>query len=283
MPVNDAPSITHTTDFEEYTMSLSEPMNWQHATSLTGKTVVVTGCASGIGRATAQQFAGAGAVVMGGDMNERDGAAAIEQLRSGGARAEFLRLDLTQADSVDAFVDAVTGRLGGPPDIIASVAGVDRVMPFLENKPEDWDLLVKVNYLGPVRMIHRFLPPMLARQSGKIITVASDAGRVGSSGETFYAGTKGAIIAFTKSLARETARSGITCNSVAPGPTDTPLFNTTIPEGTKLRDALIRSIPLKRLGQPMEVANTILFFATPAADYITGQVLSVSGGLTMHG
>jgi 2-hydroxycyclohexanecarboxyl-CoA dehydrogenase len=156
------------------------------------------------------------------------------------------------------------------------------VMPFLENTPDVWDLLAQVNYIGPVRMIHRFLPHMIERRRGKIVMVASDAGRVGSMGETFYAGTKGAVIAFTKSLARETARSGITCNCVAPGPTDTPLFNGTIPEG-KLRDALIKAIPLKRLAQPVEIAHTIVYLATPATDFMTGQVVSVSGGLTMHG
>jgi 2-hydroxycyclohexanecarboxyl-CoA dehydrogenase len=203
-------------------------------------------------------------------------------IRSAGGQAAFHLLDLMRGDSIDAFVDSVVAQIGGPPDIIASVAGVDRVKPFLENTPQDWEFLAQINYLGPVRMIHRFLPAMLERRSGKIVTVASDAGRVGSMGETFYAGTKGAIIAFTKSLARETARSGLTCNCVAPGPTDTPLFNGTIPEG-KLREALIKAIPLKRLAQPVEIAHTIVYLATPATDFITGQVISVSGGLTMHG
>ena len=132
-------------------------------------------------------------------------------------------------------------------------------------------------------MLHRFLPSTIERRSGKIVTVASDAGRVGSSGESFYAGTKGAVIAFTKSLAREVARAGITCNCVAPGPTDTPLFNGTIPEGTKLRDALIKAIPLRRLAQPVEIAHTIVYFSTPATDYMTGQVLHPNGGEIVNG
>lgn len=257
--------------------------SWQTVTSLNGKSVVVTGAASGIGRATALQFASAGATVYVGDVNEADGKLTVESINSNGGKAHFFPLNLINGESVDAFVDAVQAALQGAPDIIASVAGVDRVKPFLDNTPEDWDLLSKVNYLGPVRMIQRFLPKMLERKSGKIVTVASDAGRVGSSGESFYAGTKGAVIAFTKSLAREVARAGITCNCVAPGPTDTPLFNDTIPEGTKLRDSLIRSIPLRRLAQPVEIAHTIVYFATPATDFMTGQVISVSGGLTMHG
>ena len=255
---------------------------WRDVTDLAGKTVVITGCASGIGRATALQFASAGAAVYGGDINEEGGRATIAAIREAGGRGDFIALDLTQGDSVDAFVDSALAKIGGAPDIIASVAGLDRVKPFLDNTPADWDLLAKVNYLGPVRMLHRFLPAMIQRGGGKIVTVASDAGRVGSSGETFYAGTKGAIIAFTKSLARETARAGITCNCVAPGITDTPLFNSTIPEG-KLRDALIKAVPMRRPAQPVEIAHTIVYFATPAADFITGQVISVNGGLTMHG
>lgn len=255
---------------------------WRDVTSLAGKSVVITGFASGIGRATALQFASAGATVYGGDINEAGGQAVAEEIRAAGGKAEAFKLDLGDGAKVDEFVDAVVAKLGGAPDIIANVAGLDRVMPFLENTPDVWDLLIRVNYLGPVRMIHRFLPKMIERKSGKIVTVASDAGRVGSMGESFYAGCKGAIIAFTKSLARETARAGITCNCVAPGPTDTPLFNGTIPEG-KLRDALIKAIPLKRLCQPVEVAHTIVYMATPATDFMTGQVISVSGGLTMHG
>lgn len=263
-------------------MSETLDTSWRHVTDLSGKTVVVTGCASGIGRATALQFASAGAIVYGGDRNDVDGQATIESIRQAGGQGLFVKLDLTEGASIDGFVDQVVEAIGGAPDIIANVAGLDRVMPFLDNTPDIWELLAKVNYIGPVRMIHRFLPKMLERRSGKIVTVASDAGRVGSSGETFYAGTKGAVIAFTKSLARETARAGLTCNCVAPGPTDTPLFNGTIPEG-KLRDALIRAIPLKRLAQPIEIAHTVVYLATPATDFMTGQVVSVSGGLTMHG
>lgn len=263
--------------------SSNAPASWQRATSLVGKSVVVTGGASGIGRATALQFASAGAKVLIGDVNVEQADATAKQIRAAFGEAESLPLDLTDGASIDAFVDRVMTQLGGAPDILASVAGVDKVMPFMDNTPDVWELLIKVNYLGPVRMIHRFLPKMMERRGGKIVTVASDAGRVGSSGESFYAGTKGAVIAFTKSLAREVARAGITCNCVAPGPTDTPLFNGTIPEGTKLRDALIKAIPLRRLAQPGEIANTIVYFATPATDFMTGQVVSVSGGLTMHG
>lgn len=262
---------------------MSTELSWQQATDLTGKIVVVTGCASGIGRTTAKQFASAGAQVFGGDVNEQGGQAAIDEILEAGGKAEFIALNLTDRASIDRFVDSVKERATGGIDVIASVAGWERVGPFLENTPEFWDQVIAINYVGPVRMIHRFLPEMIKRgRGGKIITVASDAGRVGSMGETFYSGSKGAIIAFTKGLAREMARNRINCNCIAPGPTDTPLFHEGI-QNPGLREALIKAIPLKRLAQTTEVAHAILFFASPATDFVTGQVLSVSGGLTMHG
>jgi 2-hydroxycyclohexanecarboxyl-CoA dehydrogenase len=263
-------------------MSEAATYTWQQATSLAGKTAVVTGVASGIGRATARQFAQAGVTVFGADVNSQGGEATMSAIRSNGGKGEFLALDLTKADSIDAFVDTLKAKTGGVIDIIASVAGVDVIEPFIKNKPETWNLIVGVNFLGPVRMIHRLLPILIeANRPAKIVTVASDAGRVGSTGETVYSGSKGAVIAFTKALAREMARYGIRCNCVAPGPTDTPLFTEAMQE--PLREALIKAIPLRRMALPSEIANVILFFSSPAADYITGQVLSVSGGLTMHG
>ena len=257
-------------------------LSWTQATNLQGMKVVITGCASGIGRATAKQFAGAGALVYGGDINEKDGAATIEEIKAAGGQAEFVALDLAVPASIDAFVDSVKARSGDAIDTIASVAGWERVGPFLENTQEFWDKVIAINYVGPVRMIHRFLPSLIQRNSGCVITIASDAGRVGSMGETFYSGSKGALIAFTKGLAREMARYNINCNCIAPGPTDTPLFHEGI-QNPKLREALIKAIPMRRLAKTTEVANAILFFASPAAGFMTGQVVSVSGGLTMHG
>lgn len=263
---------------------MNEPIekSWGEATRLANKSVVLTGIASGIGRATAKQFADAGVTVYGGDINEKDGAAAVEEIKRAGGQAHFFALDLTQPESIDAFVDAVKQRSGGAIDIIASIAGFDRIEPFLNNAPDVWDKIIAINYVGPVRMIQRLLPTLIERgQQTKIVTVASDAGRVGSTGETFYSGSKGAVIAFTKALAREVARYDVNCNCVAPGPTETPLFTVAMEE--KLRGALVKAIPFRRTAQPWEVAHAIMFFASPAADYITGQVLSVSGGLTMHG
>jgi 2-hydroxycyclohexanecarboxyl-CoA dehydrogenase len=255
---------------------------WAQATNLAGRTALVTGVASGIGRATARQYAGAGVTVYGADVNEDEGQATMAAIRAAGGRAEFLLLDLTRPESIDAFVDALIAKTGGAIDIIASVAGVDVIQPFIESTPETWNRIVNVNFMGPVRMIHRLLPFLIDHGHGaKIVTVASDAGRVGSSGEVVYSGSKGAVVAFTKALARETARYGIRCNCVAPGPTDTPLFTEAMAE--PLRNALIKAIPLRRMASPVEIANMILFFSSPAADYITGQIVSVSGGLTMHG
>ncbi len=257
-------------------------LDWQQATALAGKRVLLTGCASGIGRATAALYARAGATVYGGDVNVEAGEAAMAELRAVGGKAEFIRLDLTDAASIDSFVDTVRERAGGTVDIVASIAGVDVIKPFVKNEPGDWNLIINVNYMGPVRLIHRLLPSMIdAGKGGKIVTVASDAGRVGSSGETFYSGSKGAIIAFTKGLAREVARYHINCNVVAPGPTSTPLYEGATPP--KLREALANAIPFKRVARPSEIGQSILFFSSPASDFITGQVLSVSGGLTMHG
>jgi 2-hydroxycyclohexanecarboxyl-CoA dehydrogenase len=263
---------------------MSQPieLSWKEATSLAGKVAILTGCGSGIGRASAIQFAAAGVRVYAGDVNEAAGRATIDQIVSKGGQAEFIPLDLTNAASIDAFVDEVKRRSNDELDIIGSIAGIDRIEPFLKNTPDLWDKIINVNYIGPVRMIHRLLPGLIERGKGaRIITIASDAGRVGSTGETFYSGSKGAVISFTKALAREMARYGIKCNCIAPGPTDTPLFTEQMEE--KLREALVKAIPLRRMASPVEIANVILFFASPAADYITGQVLSVSGGLTMHG
>jgi 2-hydroxycyclohexanecarboxyl-CoA dehydrogenase len=227
---------------------------------LEGKIAVVTGGASGIGRATADLFTVAGARVFVADLNEPRGA------------GEFVHTDITENDSIAALADTVLGRVGVPAVLVSE--------PFLENNLEFIERIVQINLLGCVKVTHAFLPAMVEAGEGKIVNVASDAGRVGSSGETVYAGAKGGVIAFTKSLARELARTPIHVNCVCPGPTDTPLF-ASLPE--KLRQGLVRAIPLRRLARPEEVAQAILFFAGRRSDFITGQTLSVSGGLTMAG
>ena len=244
---------------------------------LNGKTAVVTGAASGIGLATAQAIAAAGASVVLGDINTAGGEQAASQLKAAGHDAEFVPLDITDDAAIARFRDAVYAR-AGTLDILVNVAGWSKIEAFVNTTPDLWQKLIDLNYMGTLRVTHAFLPQMIARAAGKIVNVASDAGRVGSGGEAVYAGSKGAVIAFTKSLARETARYKLNVNCVCPGPTDTPLL-ASIPE--KQRDALMRAIPFRRFAQPSEVADAILFFASDRTSYLTGQVLSVSGGLTM--
>ncbi len=242
----------------------------------TDEIAVVTGAASGIGRAIAIALAGNGAVVVAAD-RDLDGA---EQTAAAHNRITAVFLDLTSGSSIGAARDEVTRRLGAA-TILVNAAGWDVPGPFLETGEQFWRDVVDINYIGHVRVCHAFLPSMVAAgRGGAIVNVASDAGRVGSAGETVYAGAKGGVIAFTKSLARELARHQITVNCVCPGPTDTPLFHS-LPES--MRAALIRAIPFRRVAQPAEIADAVLFFASDMARYITGQVLSVSGGLTMAG
>ena len=246
---------------------------------LDGKTAVVTGAASGIGRATAETLAAAGAKVLLGDVNMEGGEAAAAALRARGQGAEFLRLDVTDAASIEAFRREATARRGHV-DIVVNVAGWGRTEPFVKNDPSLWRKLVELNFMGPIQVTRAFVEPMIGRGAGKIITVSSDAGRVGSLGETVYSAAKGGAIAFTKSLARELARYNISVNCVCPGPTDTPLL-AAVPD--KIKEAFARVTPMRRLAKPSEVADAILFFASPQSDFVTGQVLSVSGGLTMAG
>jgi len=246
---------------------------------LDGKIAVVTGAASGIGRATAEAFAKAGARVALGDINEERGDAVAGALCVQGAVAEYIRLDVTDPGSVDAFRNEVLAKFGRV-DIVANVAGWGKTEPFLQNTPEFWKKLIDLNFVGTITMTRAFLDPMIERRSGKIVCVASDAGRVGSLGETVYSGTKGGVIAFCKGLAREMARYNITVNCVCPGPTDTPLM-AAVPD--KIKDAFSKATPMHRLAQPAEIADAILFFASSHSDFVTGQVLSVSGGLTMAG
>lgn len=237
-----------------------------------GKVALVTGAASGIGAATAQALAAGGATVYVGDIDEAKGRACADEIKG-----RFLRLDITDAGSVAAAQRAI-GDAHGALDILVNAAGWSKIERFVDTGPDLWRRLVDLNYIGTLNVTHAFVPAMIERGRGKIVHVSSDAGRAGSGGEAVYSGAKGAVIAFTKALARETARFSINVNCVCPGPTDTPLL-ASIPE--KQREALMRAIPFRRFAKASEVADAILFFASNKADYLTGQVLSVSGGLTM--
>jgi 2-hydroxycyclohexanecarboxyl-CoA dehydrogenase len=252
---------------------------WEILMRVDGRTAVITGAASGIGRATAEALAAAGAYVVLGDIAEDKGKEAAEAIRANGADADFVRLDVTDLASIESF-RATTAARGRQVDIVVNVAGWGKIEPFVKNSPDFWRKVIDLNLLGPIAVTRAFLDPMIERKAGKVVTVSSDAGRVGSLGESVYAGAKGGAIAFTKSLAREMARFNINVNCVCPGPTDTPLL-AAVPE--RHREAFVRVTPMQRLAKPSEIADAVLFFASARADFVTGQVLSVSGGLTMVG
>jgi 2-hydroxycyclohexanecarboxyl-CoA dehydrogenase len=243
------------------------------------RVAVVTGAASGIGRATALGLGAAGARVFVADIDDAGGGETCAAIEAGGGAASFVQVDIADEASLEAAATEILGY-GKPPAILVNAAGWDRFELFLDNSLDFMDRIVRLNLLGPVKLTRALLPSMIEAGEGKIVNVASDAGRVGSTGETVYAAAKGGVIAFTKSLARELAAHGIAVNCVCPGPTDTPLFRS-LPE--KMQAALTRAIPLRRLAKPEEVADAILFFSSSGSDFVTGQVLSVSGGLTMAG
>ncbi|HMN75325.1 MAG TPA: SDR family NAD(P)-dependent oxidoreductase [Burkholderiaceae bacterium] len=247
--------------------------------TLKDKIVVVTGAASGIGRAAAQIFADEGARVVVADVDATRGEAAAAEIRAEGGSADYMPVDMTDTASIDAFAAAVQEKFGAV-DVLVNGAGWGRTAPFWEGTPDFWAKLVALNFVGPMQLTKALLPAMIERSSGRIVNVSSDAGRVGSLGETVYSGAKGGLIAFTKSLAREVARYQINVNCVCPGPTDTPLM-AAVPE--KVQEGLKKAIPFRRLAKPSEVADAIVFFASDRASYVTGQVVSVSGGLTMAG
>jgi 2-hydroxycyclohexanecarboxyl-CoA dehydrogenase len=243
---------------------------------------LVSGAARGIGRAIAEKLAADGRAVAIADLLDeqaRETALTIE--RSGGT-AIAVTLDVTSADSVAAAVAEATERLGAI-DILVNNAGWDELHPFLETDEPFWDRVIDVNFKGVLRLTKAVLPGMVERRWGRIVSISSDAGRVGSSGESVYAGAKGAIIAFMKTIAREVARDGVTANAVCPGPTDTAMLQQVMSGegGDRVRDAMTRAVPMKRLGAPEDIAAAVAFLASEDAGYITGQALSVSGGLTM--
>ena len=250
-----------------------------------GKTVVITGGGGGIGGSTCRGFAREGAQVAVFDLNLEAAEKVAASIRSDGGSAEAFRCDITDRTSVDAAVAAAQSRFG-PIDILVNNAGWDVFRPFTRTEPAQWERLIAINLVGALHMHHAVLPGMVTRRAGRIVNISSDAARVGSSGEAVYAACKGGLVAFSKTIAREHARDGITVNVVCPGPTDTALFadykqGAGNPE--KLVEAFKRSIPLGRIGQPGDLPGAILFFASDDAAYVTGQVLSVSGGLTMNG
>jgi 2-hydroxycyclohexanecarboxyl-CoA dehydrogenase len=248
---------------------------------LRDKVAVVTGAASGIGRAIATALAAEGARVAVLDLDEAGGRETVALIERGGGRASVHRVDVTDVATVDATIDAVAADAGGL-HVLVNCAGWDRPMPFVDTTPDFWDRILAINLRGPIACTRAALRHMIGQESGKIVSIASDAGRVGSTGEAVYSAAKGGLIAFTKTIARETARHHINVNCVCPGPSDTPLFQKEFAgPSPRLAESLKRVIPWGRLGVPEDVAPAVVFLASDDAGYITGQTLSVSGGLTM--
>lgn len=249
--------------------------------NLAGRVAVVTGAGRGIGAAICAALAADGAAVAVSDLDAEAADAHAAELAAGSsARVIGVELDVTNLDSVRSAVSTVARELG-PVDVLVNNAGIDCIEPFIDSTEQTWDRLIATNLKGPIRCARIVLDDMIERKAGRIINIASDAGKVGSSGEVVYSATKGGIIAFTKALARETAAQGITVNCVCPGPTNTALLDQVAEANRKLYDSLARAVPLRRIGEPSDVAPLVAFLASDAASYMTGQAISVSGGLTM--
>jgi 2-hydroxycyclohexanecarboxyl-CoA dehydrogenase len=252
---------------------------------LSGKNVIVTGGGGAIGGAICRRFAEYGCKVGVFDKN-RDAANRVAgEITESGGKAFVSTVDIADYAAVGKAVADFEGAMG-PTDVLVNNAGWDRFVNFVDTTPDLWDQLIAINLRGPLNMSHVVLKGMASRGRGRIVNIASDAGRVGSSQEAVYSACKGGIIAFTKTVAREMARRGITLNSVCPGPTDTPLLAAVAGDderGQKVRAALVGAIPMKRVGQPEDIPGAVCFLASDDAAFITGQTISVSGGLTMHG
>lgn len=251
-------------------------------TRLNGRAALVTGAAQGIGRAIAMRLAQEGAKVAVADIQDDVAGRTAGEIKAAGGVACAVRLDVTSLDSAIGAVAAAEREIG-PLGILVNNAGWDKLEPFVESTPETWDRVIAINYRGVLNCCKAVIPGMQARGGGKIVSIASDAGRVGSSGEAVYSGCKAAIIAFSKTIARELARNNINVNVVCPGPTETALLRGVMDKQPKVLEAMKRGIPMRRLGKPEDLAGAVAFFASADADYATGQVVSISGGLTMAG
>jgi 2-hydroxycyclohexanecarboxyl-CoA dehydrogenase len=245
---------------------------------LDGKVALVTGAGSGIGRAIAERLAAEGARVAASDLVPADAGATAAEIGHG---AIAVQLDVSDDASIGLAVAEVTERLG-PIDALVNNAGWDLIEPFVDSEPATWDRVLAINLRGPIAVTRSVLDSMISRRAGRIVSIASDAGRVGSSGEAVYSGAKAGVMGFSRTVAREVARYGINVNCVCPGPTNTPLIQREAEKNPKWLAALERAVPFGRLADPSEIAAAVAFLVSDDAAFITGQALSVSGGLTMQ-
>lgn len=251
---------------------------------MSNRVALVTGGAQGIGEGISRTLGAAGFRVAIADLNLDVAQQTAKEIVAAGGQAIAVRIDVTDSASVKAAVEQITADLG-PIDIAVNNAGWDDFMKFVDTDEDFWDKILEINFKGALRVNHAVVPGMIERGFGRVINIGSDAGRVGSSLEAVYSGAKGGIIAFTKTLAREVATKGVTVNSVCPGPTDTPALRKFADQSGQDADKVIggmtRAVPMKRLALPSDIAAAVAFFASDETSYITGQTLSVSGGLTM--
>jgi len=249
---------------------------------LKNRVAIVTGAGGGIGRAIAARFASLGANVVVADIKEDGARETVALADKWGPKGLALNTDITSLAQVQEMARATLGAFGKI-DILVNNAGWDKIEPFVKNSPEFWDRVISINLKGPIHCTRAVLDPMMERKYGKIINISSDAGRVGSTGEAVYSACKGGMIAFTKTMARELARYQINVNCVCPGATDTPLLAeiTGGETGAKIIEAMVKAVPFRRLAKPEDLAGPVAFLASDEASFITGQTLSVSGGLTM--
>jgi 2-hydroxycyclohexanecarboxyl-CoA dehydrogenase len=251
---------------------------------MSNRVAVVTGAAQGIGKGIAASLVEAGFRVAVADLNLEVAEQAAKDITAAGGEAVAVRIDVTDSSAVAAAVAAIERELG-PIEVVVNNAGWDDFMPFVRTTEDFWDKILDINFKGALRVIHAVAPGMAERGFGRIINIGSDAGRVGSSLEAVYSGAKGGIIAFSKTLARELATKGITVNTVCPGPTDTPALRaftaSSGEDAEKVLAGMTRAVPMKRLGTPEDVGPAVAFLASDGAGFVTGQTLSVSGGLTM--
>ena len=252
---------------------------------LTGRTVIVTGASSSIGRGILLAFAAEGAQLVAAQRDEEAGGRAVAEANRLGGEAICVPTDVTDLASVEAMVAKTLDRFRKVDVLVNNAGGIPGEAKFIDKSREDWEKEIQLNYWGVINCTRTVLDGMIARRRGRIVSISSDAGRVGSTGEAVYAACKAGVIGFSKALAREVARHRVTVNVVCPGPTETALLAATMAgeRGAKILDGMRRAIPLGRLGQPEDVAGAVAYLVSDEASYVTGQVLSVSGGLTMVG